>query len=296
VFLKNKNYDEEVDPQQESVRIKSYQVLSKSIFERLYEALPKVFLAKQYRMHPLLVEFLNQTIYPGLVCDTLVYDYKYTSSLFGQALIFIDHNHPEEKNYVSEEFSPSRAEYTNDEEVRIAEKLVRKYIDSGVAPLDIGVISPYNAQVRKLNKVLEPLQVAAKTVDCFQGQEKKVILLSLVRSNEHKTATERLGFLVDERRFNVAITRFKYELIIIGNADTLSAFGEYYDLYDGRKKPIYYGQLIRFIKEKGLYIEEIDKYLAKKVQFIEASRLFVDRVNEKMQQELVKRISAQNKD
>jgi predicted DNA helicase len=270
VFLKNKNYDDELDPEEEKQRIHSFQVLSKSIFERLYGYLHSMFIDRQYRMSPVLIDFLNQTIYAKtpLISDPLVEKYRYSDAIFHKPLIFINHEGMEVKSYVSEEFSPSKAEYHNPEEIIIVEKLVKKYLASGVSSNDIGVISPYKAQIRELNKVLNPLNIMAKTIDSFQGQEKKIIILSLVRSNLKGSATERLGFLVDERRFNVAITRFQYELIIIGNAETLASHDEYYDLYEDKKKPLYYPKLIEYVKEKGLYVDDLDSYLTKKAKFI----------------------------
>lgn len=269
VFLKNKNYDDELNPEEEKQRIHSFQVLSKSIFERLYGYLHSMFIDRQYRMSPLLIDFLNQTIYAKtpLISDSLVEKYHFADAIFHKPLIFINHAGMEVKSYVSEEFSPSKAEYHNPEEILIVERLVKKYLASGVSSNDIGVISPYKAQIRELNKVLSPLNIMAKTIDSFQGQEKKIIILSLVRSNVRGSATERLGFLVDERRFNVAITRFQYELIIIGNADTLSSYDEYYDLYEDKKKPLYYQQLIEYIKEKGLFVDDLEPYLNKKAKF-----------------------------
>lgn len=293
VFLKNKNYDDNLDPLEEKNRIQSYQILSRSIFERLYGHLDCIFLDRQYRMNPLLVDFLNKTIYAksNLVCDSLVNQYTYHNSVFNSPLIFINHNTPEIKSYVSEEFSPSKAEYHNPEEINLIEKLVKKYLNSGILASDIGVISPYNAQIRELNKVLEPLNILAKTIDSFQGQEKKIIILSLVRSNQSGEATQRLGFLVDERRFNVAITRFQYELIIVGNEETLSSYEQYYDIYDDKIKPIYYKSLIAYIKEKGLYVDNLAPYLTKKATFEHsADKEINSHINYSLQQELVKKM------
>ncbi|MFH0701524.1 MAG: AAA domain-containing protein [Candidatus Woesearchaeota archaeon] len=297
VFLKNKNYDDEIDPEEEKKRIHSFQVLSKSIFERLYGFLHSKFIDRQYRMNPLLIDFLNQTIYAQtpLICDPLVEKYRFAYAIFHQPLIFITHDCLEIKSYVSEEFSPSRAEYHNPEEIKIIEKLVQKYLQSGVLPQDIGVISPYKAQIRELNKVLNSLNIMAKTIDSFQGQEKKIIILSLVRSNLKGTATERLGFLVDERRFNVAITRFQYELIIIGNAETLSSHEEYYDLYEDKVKPLFYKQLIEYIKEKGLFVtdtQDLDSYLKKPAKFTLPPEAQVGiKLNKELQEKMVRKLS-----
>ncbi len=293
VFLKNKNYDDDLDPQQERIRIQSYQILSQSIFERLFNHVDNIFLNQQYRINPLLIEFLNKTIYTKtpIICSELVNQYHYTTSLFNSPLIFINHNSPEIKSYVSEEFSPSKAEYHNPQEVTIINSLVKKYLASGISPQDIGIISPYTTQIRELNKILHPYNITAKTIDNFQGQEKKIIILSLVRSNTSGTATQRLGFLVDERRFNVALTRFQYELIIIGNEQTLSSSEEYFDIYDNKVKPIYYKSLINYIKDNGLFITDLSRYLEQKTTFIEAKKTTAtSAINTKFQQELQERL------
>ena len=293
VFLKNKNYDEEIDPLEERHRIHSYQILSKSLFERLYNTIPSIFLDLQYRMNPLLIDFLNTTIYKNtpITYNNFVTQYQYSNSLFNSPLTFITHTHPEEQSYVSEEFSPSKAEYHNLEEIAIIAKLIQKYLQCGINAQDIGVITPYTAQVRELNKVLEPLNILAKTIDHFQGQEKKIIILSLVRSNQAKSATSRLGFLVDERRFNVAITRFQYELIIVGNQETLSSYEEYYDMYDEKIKPIYYKQLIEFIKARGVFIDKLDPYLHKHATFdTPAISEKASEINIALQKELIEKV------
>jgi len=293
VFLKNKNYDDELDPEEEKQRIHSFQVLSKSMFERLYGYLHSMFIDRQYRMSPLLIDFLNQTIYAQtpLISDPLVEKYHFADAIFHKPLVFINHEGMEVKSYVSEEFSPSKAEYHNPEEINIVEKLVKKYLASGISPNDIGVIGPYKAQIRELNKVLSLLNIMAKTIDSFQGQEKKIIILSLVRSNLRGTATERLGFLVDERRFNVAITRFQYELIIIGNAQTLSSHDEYYDLYEDKKKPLYYQRLIEYIQEKGLYVDNLEPYLEKKAKFTLPEEIAGGiKVNKELQKKLIQKL------
>ena len=95
----------------------------------------------------------------------------------------------------------------------------------------IGVISPYKAQVRQLLTRLEKLcadqgcslseTLEVNTVDAFQGSEKNIIIFSCVRSNFEGLIEKSLGFLLDERRLNVAITRPKYFLLMIGNQKTL---------------------------------------------------------------------------
>lgn len=96
----------------------------------------------------------------------------------------------------------------------------------------IGVISPYKSQVRQLKNRLGPIcrshdcslqeTVEVNTVDAFQGREKDIIIFNCVRSNDAPTLKSALGFLIDERRLNVAITRPKFFLLVVGNAKTLS--------------------------------------------------------------------------
>jgi superfamily I DNA and/or RNA helicase len=92
--------------------------------------------------------------------------------------------------------------------------------------IDVGVISPYRAQVQYLRQLLRKREffkpfrrlVTMNTVDGFQGQERDVIVISLVRSNDEG----QIGFLRDLRRMNVAITRARMKLIILGNRQTLT--------------------------------------------------------------------------
>ncbi|MBP5560504.1 MAG: AAA family ATPase [Muribaculaceae bacterium] len=102
--------------------------------------------------------------------------------------------------------------------------------------LDVGIISPYRAQVKylrqllKRNAALRPLRsrITVNTVDGFQGQERDIIVVSLVRSNEQG----QIGFLRDLRRMNVAMTRARMKLIVLGNADTLRRHAFYRRLHD----------------------------------------------------------------
>ena len=99
----------------------------------------------------------------------------------------------------------------------------------------MGVISPYRAQVQYLRQLirrddeLRPLRrlITVNTVDGFQGQERDVIIISLVRANDDG----QIGFLSDLRRMNVAITRARMKLIILGNAATMTKHGFYKKLF-----------------------------------------------------------------
>jgi len=101
--------------------------------------------------------------------------------------------------------------------------------------IDVGIISPYRAQVQYLRRLLmkreffKPFrrQISVNTVDGFQGQERDIIVLSMVRSNDDG----QIGFLRDLRRMNVAITRARMKVIILGNAPTLTRHPFYRQLW-----------------------------------------------------------------
>ena len=109
----------------------------------------------------------------------------------------------------------------NEGEAQLVEKHVMKLIEAGVAPEQIAVITPYNGQVEVLKRDLLPhapkLQI--RSVDGFQGGEREAVVLSLVRSNEKRG---NIGFLRDERRLNVAVTRAKRHCCIVCDTETVS--------------------------------------------------------------------------
>ena len=123
----------------------------------------------------------------------------------------------------------------NELEADVSVSIARDYLNAGVSEDDIGIISPYADQVKLIQ---ESTPVEVKTVDGFQGREKEIIIISTVRSNEHGN----IGFLKDLRRLNVAITRAKRKLIIIGNKDTLMS------------NPTY-ARLVRFVEDENLMVK-----------------------------------------
>ena len=102
--------------------------------------------------------------------------------------------------------------------------------------IDVGIISPYRAQVQYLRRLIKqseyfkPLRslISVNTVDGFQGQERDIILISLVRDNDDG----QIGFLRDLRRMNVAITRARMKLIILGNVATMTRHPFYKKLHE----------------------------------------------------------------
>ncbi|KAJ2785863.1 DNA-binding protein SMUBP-2 [Coemansia javaensis] len=112
---------------------------------------------------------------------------------------------------------------------------IERLIQAGVRGKDIGVISPYKGQTRYLQQVCRPFLVEVQSVDGFQGGEKEAIILSLVRSNMDRG----IGFLRDYRRINVAITRARRHLCVVGDSWTLSS---------GRS---FVGAVVEYLKEKA---------------------------------------------
>lgn len=112
----------------------------------------------------------------------------------------------------------------NELEAIVVQQHIDKLVAAGVPPSSIGVISPYSAQVSTLKKLLAPKfdhQIEVSTVDGFQGRENEVIIVSLVRSNDNYE----IGFLNDPRRLNVAMTRPKRQLCVVGDIELLQRCG-----------------------------------------------------------------------
>jgi len=115
----------------------------------------------------------------------------------------------------------------NRTESEIVEKVTVPLLDRP-EPREIGIISPYNDQVDLLKSRLDEKDLEVKTVDGFQGREKEVIIISFVRSNPGN----QLGFLTDERRLNVSLTRARRKLIMVGDSNTLSSHETYNNLLE----------------------------------------------------------------
>ena len=193
--------------------------LSKTLFEELIRMYPfkSQLLNIQYRMNSLLMKFPNEEFYNnGLKSDSSVDTIDINDILNStqkeEALLFIDTSDVDKEGETHLKDSKS---IINNLEAEISSKIVEDYLNIGVNEEDIGIISPYADQVKIIQ---DKTPVEVKTVDGFQGREKEIIIISTVRSNENGN----IGFLKDLRRLNVAITRAKRKLIIIGNKNTLS--------------------------------------------------------------------------
>jgi superfamily I DNA and/or RNA helicase len=116
----------------------------------------------------------------------------------------------------------------NPQEADLVVRKVRALLGAGVRAEDVGVIAPYSAQVRLLRERLGVPGLEVDSVDGFQGREKEAVVLSLVRSN----AEGEVGFLADVRRMNVALTRARRKLLVVGDSATLSALPFYRRLFE----------------------------------------------------------------
>ncbi|CAL5999104.1 DNA_helicase [Hexamita inflata] len=198
--------------------------------EKVMESDNYVLLDTQYRFDKLINEFPSKQFYNSRlkankqeVSQTL----EWTSVCF---LNTAGYDFVEEKPDSGKIFE--QLSLRNQNEAELVVKLVTKLIDEGESPNNIGVISGYAAQISLLNQQLGGQGIEIATVDGFQGREKEIIIMSMVRSNDDGI----VGFMNDPRRLNVSITRAKRLLIVVGDAETLQKdklLGQYVDwLYD----------------------------------------------------------------
>lgn len=177
----------------------------------------------QYRMNQTIMEFSSQKFYGGtLIADASVRDHvlsdlprlsKQTTD--DSPVVFYDTAGAGWEEEVEEGSLSKR----NINEAKLVLDQVQELCNSGLAPQDIAVIAPYAAQVRWLRQNAEYNKLEVDTVDGFQGREKEAVVMCTVRSN----STGEVGFLSDARRMNVALTRAKRKLILIGDSATLGA-------------------------------------------------------------------------
>jgi ATP-dependent RNA/DNA helicase IGHMBP2 len=176
----------------------------------------------QYRMHEAIMAFSSKQLYDGgleahasVIGHLLCHLPGVTANRLTQTPVqFID----TAGAGFDEVQEPSGSSRFNPEEAALVERQVRALMDAGVAAEAIGVIAPYAAQVRLLREKLPIVGLEIDSVDGFQGREKEAIVLSMVRSNPQGD----VGFLADIRRMNVAVTRARRKLIVLGDSATLS--------------------------------------------------------------------------
>ena len=197
-------------------------------------------LATQYRMHHQIMQFSSDHFYEsGLLADDSVAEHLLdeltgvsTAALTSTPLQFID-TAGADWDEEQEEGGESRL---NRSEARLVMKKINALVECGVTPGSIAVITPYSAQARYIRSLGEFQGVEIDTVDGFQGREKEVVIISCVRSNRDGE----IGFLGDTRRMNVALTRARRKLIVIGDSATL-----------GNNE--FYSQLLSYFEQVGAY-------------------------------------------
>ena len=209
--------------------------LEVSLMERLMrERGPNISrrLTTQYRMHESIMEFSSREFYEStLAADESVRSHVLADlpdvaagPLTSLPLQLID---TAGANY-DEEAEADGASLLNRQEADLAARKVRQLVDAGVSATGIAVIAPYAAQVRLLRSLISMEGLEIDTVDGFQGREKEAVVISLVRSNSKGD----IGFLADTRRMNVALTRARRKLIVIGDSATIGGHPFYQRLID----------------------------------------------------------------
>ena len=244
--------------------------LGKTLMERIAENKPEVvtLLRIQYRMNDEIMRFSSDWFYGGMVESAP--QIKYRSVLdYDHPITWIDTSNEENQITIEGEDAPEDSASTSssvsaanqNSDLNFKEQFVGESfgrINKAEAELtlltlaeyftkigkqrvleeriDVGIISPYRAQVQYLKKLIKKYEffkpyrrlISVNTVDGFQGQERDVILISLVRSNDEG----QIGFLKDLRRMNVAMTRARMKLIILGNKDTMTKHPFYKKLWE----------------------------------------------------------------
>lgn len=218
--------------------------LGKTLMERIVENKPETvtLLKMQYRMNEQIMKFSSEWFYHGMVESAPTVSHRGILD-YDTPMMWIDTAECDGKEeFVGENFgriNRAEAELTLQTLQQYLEKIGKQRIlDESI---DVGIISPYRAQVQLLRKELRKREffrpyrhlLTVNTVDGFQGQERDIILISLVRSNDGGD----IGFLRDLRRMNVAITRARMKLIILGSSETMTSHPFYKKLYE------YVGQL-----------------------------------------------------
>jgi superfamily I DNA and/or RNA helicase len=198
----------------------------RSLFERVFDDLgPQIArrLTVQYRMHQSIMEFSSREFYDAeLIADATVREHLLSelpgvlaTPLTQTPVDFIDTAGAS----FDEEVEPDGESRQNHREAALVSAKIQQLLGAGVQPGDIAVIAPYAAQVRRLRELLPLPALEIDSVDGFQGREKEAIVISLVRSNSEAE----IGFLADVRRMNVALTRARRKLVVIGDSATISA-------------------------------------------------------------------------
>lgn len=204
--------------------------------ERMYGPDIKRLLNVQYRMHSQICQFPSKTLYasklvphqsvrshllkdiPTVSAFTASKDEDTIKEILGTPVVFYDTAGCEYFERVDGD--NDEGSRCNENEAAVVSKWVERLVGAGLLPSQIALITPYQAQVTLLTSLLRPvygLELEIGTVDGMQGREKDAVIISLVRSNDKRE----VGFLKEKRRMNVAMTRAKRHLCIVGDSSTV---------------------------------------------------------------------------
>lgn len=267
------------------------QALGASFFEYLQRdgvlsSENKILLGKQHRMHPDIGNFVSQSFYDSELTNG---ENTYQNVIplpepFDKQIIFIDTS---SDNSSAESFKDG-SYYNQVEAEFIINKIIPELGRNNISPNSYAIVSPYSKQCEKIRELLSEKyahtfnSVEVATLDSFQGREHDIIIFSFTRSAIDK----KVGFLDDARRLNVAFSRARKKLILIGNAETLTSTRSHYDPYyttlfrNLRKYASRYGKTYRINEldyrrlQSSFKTGEIKKGLVKRIQ--EKVGVFVD--------------------
>lgn len=224
--------------------------LEKSLFEELFEKISdeaKSVLTAQFRMHPTISKLINDVFYPttNIQAKKTAEERKHLLHWSPKSIIWLNTQYVEDNKEQGMLNS-----FRNNTEARIIlkqlESIENQYVGTG-SKLKVGVISGYEAQKKLLSNLIKPqdgkwknIHIMIDNVDAFQGSETDISIYNIVRCNDEN----KIGFLRDERRLNVALSRGKTCLIIVGNADFTSKAKTY------QSNP--FSNIIRFIDKNPM--------------------------------------------
>ena len=221
--------------------------LSVTLMERIVAQKPEVvtMLKMQYRMNEQIMKFSSNWFYGGMVESAPLVKHRGILD-YDTPIVWIDTSEigdgDDGKPLYAEQFVGESFGRINKAEAMLTLATLETYFNKIgkqrvlEESMDVGVISPYRAQVQYLRRMIKkkdffkPFRhlISVNTVDGFQGQERDIILISLVRAN----AEGQIGFLRDLRRMNVAMTRARMKLVILGDAGTLTRHPFYKKLHE----------------------------------------------------------------
>ncbi|AGB40299.1 DNA helicase, putative [Halobacteroides halobius DSM 5150] len=217
--------------------------LSKSLFERLLEvhgAKIKEILNVQYRMNQAIMNFSSSQFYDQqLVAAKKVKEWNITDLniqlpkgnspaekvlKIKDAVVFLDTSGMSAPEYTKGDSTSLQ----NRIEAELVSEIINQTVNTKIDLSEVAVITPYKDQVDLIKQLIKLEEVEVNTVDGFQGREKELVILSLVRSNQQ----DNIGFLRDIRRLNVSLTRAKKKLIILGDSSTITSHETYQSLVE----------------------------------------------------------------